>query len=125
MGTPATVFPEPNGGTLLAYPRGPMGLQTFMVRIDENGRFVSNQQVLDEKHFADVKRGIGPEAVSRLLGPPFQTVAFERRHETAWDYRYRDTWGYVSVFSVIFSEDGKVKTTVNVREEPRFGFPFF
>ncbi len=125
MGPPAVVWPDAHGGRLLSYPRGPMGLQTFMVRLDGNGRLLSIEQVLDEAHFNRVQRGMSKEDIGRLLGPPRETMAFSRRNEVAWDYRFRDTWGYVSIFSVIFAPDGTVKSTVTLREEPIFPFPFF
>ncbi len=120
MGAPAAVWPDADGGKLLSYPRGPMGLQTYMVRIDSGDRLASINQVLDEAYFNRVQRGMSKEDISRLLGPPREMTVFQRRNETAWDYRFRDIWGYVSIFSVIFGADGTVKSTVAIREEPDF-----
>ncbi len=120
MGAPAAVWPDAGGGKLLSYPRGPMGLQTYMAHIDSGGRLVSINQVLNETYFNRVQRGMSKEDISRLLGPPREIIAFQRRNETAWDYRFRDTWGYPSIFSVIFGADGTVKSTVTIREESDF-----
>lgn len=37
MGEPAIRWQEPDGGQVFAYPRGPAGVQTYMVRIDPKG----------------------------------------------------------------------------------------
>jgi len=123
MGTPMAIFFAADGGKSLAYPHGPVGLETHMARIDRNGRLIAIEQVLEERHFTQIQHGLDEDAVNWLLGPPWRRVEFPRRQEIAWDYRYRDLWGYVATFSVIFGNDGKVKTTVNVRDESRF--PFF
>ncbi len=122
MGEPAQVWPEAGGGKLLSYPRGPMGMQTYMVRIDSSGRLASINQVLDDRYFlGTVQRGMSKDDIGRVLGPPGEVVAFQRRNEIAWDYRYRDSWGYPSILSVIFGPEGTVNSTVSVREGPREG----
>lgn len=117
MGRPALEWEESDGGKLLAYPRGPMGLHTYMVRIDGGGRLTRIEQVLDEDHFALIRHGMSEEDVLRTIGPPSRTTPFRMRNELAWDYRFRDLWGYPSIFSVIFGADRRVKTAVRVREE--------
>lgn len=117
MGTPAAVWPEAGGGSLMSYPRGPLGLYTYMVRIDRNGRLVAIEQVLDETHFNKVRSAMSKDDVSRLIGPPGSARDYVRPSEIVWDYRYRDVWEYESIFSVIFGADGKVKSTISLREE--------
>jgi hypothetical protein len=121
MGTPAAVWREPDGGTTLAYPRGPAGLQTFMAHIGSGGKLTSIEQVLDEQHFRRVvTQQMTEQDVTRLLGPPYRTMRFAMRDEVAWDYRFYDAWGYGSVFSVIFAADGRVTGTFTAREQASF-----
>lgn len=116
MGTPAAVWEAPEG-QVWAYPRGPLGRQTYLVHFSPQGTLATIEQVLDEEHFEKIKAGeMAQEDVRHLIGPPFQTVAFPRRNELAWDYRFRDTWGFSAIFSVIFDQAGRVKGTVTVRE---------
>jgi outer membrane protein assembly factor BamE (lipoprotein component of BamABCDE complex) len=117
MGAPAAVWPEASGGSLLSYPRGPMGLQTYMVRIDANGRLAALEQALDKTHFDRVRRGMSKDDVGRLIGPPGTSKAFQKPDLIFWEYRYRDVWDYVSIFSVIFGPDGRVDSTMSLRED--------
>ncbi len=59
----------------------------------------------------------GPE-VSALLGTPYQRVRFDNLKSTAWDYRFRDTWGYWVDLSVMMGDDERVVNKVLVRIEP-------
>jgi hypothetical protein len=117
MGAPAAVWPEADGGSLLSYPRGPMGLQTYMVRVNANGRLAAIEQALDMTHFNRVRRGMSKENVSRLIGPPGFVKTFQTPNLIFWEYRYRDVWEYVSIFSVIFGADGTVDSTMTLRED--------
>ena len=115
MGVPAATWETP-GGSAWAYPRGPLGMETFLVRFDENGTLASIEQVLDEEHFAQIKGDMTQDDVLHVVGPPFQILAFPNLNEVSWDYRFRDLWGYSSIFSAIFDEAGLVKRTFRQRE---------
>ena len=117
MGVPRNIHREQDGGESWEYPRGPLGVETFMVRLDKNRVLREVEQVLNEKNFARIEVGkSGPEDVLRAIGSPWRTGRFERRKEEFWDYRFRDTWGYDSQFHVIFDESGVVKQTMAIRE---------
>jgi hypothetical protein len=55
--------------------------------------------------FGGIRAGMTQAEVERLLGRPDETMRFSR-DALAWDYRYMDTWGYFSVFSVTFDAQG-------------------
>jgi hypothetical protein len=59
----------------------------------------------------------GPE-VSALLGAPYRRMRFDNLKATAWDYRFRDTWGYWVDLSVMMGDDGRVVNKVLVRIDP-------
>lgn len=59
----------------------------------------------------------GPE-VTALLGIPYRLIRFDNLKSTAWDYRYRDTWGYWVEFSVMMGDDGRVVGRVSRRLDP-------
>ena len=119
MGEPALRWQEPDGGQLLAYPRGPAGFNTYMVTIGSNGLLASRQAVLNMKHFALIREGMTPEEVLRILGPsvPAWTIYFERRDELVWEWRYCDAWNEPARFNVLFDNTTKkVRTTQSYAE---------
>lgn len=117
MGAPRNVNREADGGETWEYPRGPAGLQTYMVHLDKGGVLRGIEQVLSEESFARLEAGKHtPQDVLRLIGSPWRTVYFERRKEEAWDYRFRDAWGYPSGLHVIFNEAGIVTQAIIIRE---------
>lgn len=120
MGEPFAVVPGPEGGAIWQYPRGPLGRETFMVRLDAGGRLLGVEQVLTESGFTRIAVGQSAEEVRRLLGPPCCVIPFPRRSETAWDYRFTDAWQRPAIFSVIFGDDGRVRSTQIVPELPLF-----
>lgn len=89
MGQPAMRWQDPDGSMQLAYPRGPAGIHTYMVRLGQDGRLRSIENVLDAANFASIRPGLTQEQVLRVLGPPdrSRTVYFERRDELVWDWR--------------------------------------
>lgn len=120
MGPPALQWAEPDGSRLLAYPRGPTGVHTYMVLIGPDGRLRRIENVMDPKAFARVRAGMSKDQVLRTLGPPdpSRTVYFKARDELAWDWRYCDDWNQLARFIVLF--DGAteaVRSTMSLREE--------
>ena len=65
-----------------------------------------------------IQPGMTADAVSFLIGPPYRHVAFQRLGATAWDYRFRDTWGYMVELSVMVDAQNRVAGKVLQRIEP-------
>lgn len=117
MGEPWSQWSEPDGSMHWVYPTGPLGRHTYEVQFDAAGTVRSVEDVLTDRGFARIEAGkTTTEEVQRLFGPPFRAIRFERKHETAWDYRFRDTWTYPAIFSVIFNDMGIVTMTMQQRE---------
>ncbi|HMK14030.1 MAG TPA: hypothetical protein VK460_03320 [Burkholderiales bacterium] len=115
MGAPAATWETP-GGHVWAYPRGPLGLETFLVTFDASGKLVLIEQVLDDDHFARIKTGMTQDDVLHLIGPSVQIkVTYLLSDDKSWDYRYRDDWEQPALFSVIFDHAGLVKGYVKQR----------
>ena len=120
MGQPAMQWQDPDGSRQLAYPRGPAGFHTFMVRLSPHGKLLSIENVLDERHLADVRAGMSKEEVLRVLGPSNErmTVYFPARDELVWDWRYRAVFGEPMRMMVLFdATSGKVRSTMVQREQ--------
>lgn len=120
MGQPAMQWQDPDGSRQLAYPRGPAGFHTFMVRLGPTGKLQSIENVLDERHLANVSVGMSKEEVLRVLGPSDArlTVYFKARDELVWDWRYRAISGEVMRMMVLFdATSGKVRSTMVLPEQ--------
>jgi hypothetical protein len=106
MGTPAMALDNSDGTRELIYPKGPMGNETYIARIAPGGKLASIDQVLNDAHFDSMPNGLTEQEVLRRLGPPRDTMAFGLSRTHAWDWKYMDLWGYESIFSVTFNEQG-------------------
>lgn len=77
-----------DGATRLEFSQG---RETFMLDFDKTGTLVSNQQVLDLPHFAEIKPGMSDDDVRIRLGRPVQVFGVGwQRLQYVWNYRY---WG--------------------------------
>jgi outer membrane protein assembly factor BamE (lipoprotein component of BamABCDE complex) len=115
MGKPALEFANPDGTRRLAYPRGPLGTQTYMADIGTDGRLLAIRQVLNDDVFYRIQPGMTRDDVLRTIGPPGDTMGFPLSGNYAWDYRFVDTWGYVAIFSVTFNREGLVVSKISQR----------
>ena len=78
--------------------------------------YVSTKKgALNDDAFRAIQRGMPASEVLARLGAPYQKMRFENTKTTAWDYHYRDTWGYDADFSVIMDDAGLVASTISVR----------
>jgi hypothetical protein len=115
MGTPAAEYAGPGGSRNLAYPHGPLGIETFMAEVGPDGRLVAVRQVLNEENFRGISRGMTRDEVLLRIGPPGETMEFPNLKQVAWDYRFRDLWGYTAIFSVSLDRAGLVVSTFTRR----------
>ena len=119
MGRPALEFPTGDGGRQLAFTTGPFGTQTYMAYLGGDGRLQRVEQVLDDSRFHAIQPGMTREELLRHIGPPYQTLRFDNLRQTAWDYRFRDTWGYIAILSVMIDDQGRVASRITQRIDPR------
>jgi len=110
MGEPAMHWRDADGSLQLAYPRGPAGFHTFMVRIGPNGKLLGIENVLDSKGFVRIQPGMTEAQVLQTLGPPYPgwSAYFPARDERVWEWRYCDDWSNAAHFVVLF--DGTART---------------
>jgi hypothetical protein len=104
MGEPAMRWPEADGGETLAFPRGPGGYHTFMLRTDAAGVLLRRENALEPQNFARIQAGLSQAEVLRVLGPPTPawTTYFAARDELIWEWRYCDDWNEPARFDVLF-----------------------
>jgi outer membrane protein assembly factor BamE (lipoprotein component of BamABCDE complex) len=112
MGRPETERTYTDGSKRLEYPRGPAGLNTYMVDINQNGTLSAITQVLTATNFGKIRPGMTEDEVRRLLGKPGEVARYPLKPETVWSWKWLE--GGVTqeaFFNVHFDADGKVYTT--------------
>lgn len=119
MGPPAHLWTGTGNRAQLSYPRGPAGLQSYMVFIDSRGRLDRIENVLTDATLAKVVAGMSREEVLRLVGPPVPewTAHFSARRELAWEWRYCNDRSMTARFHALFDSDtGRVRSTMTFDE---------
>ncbi len=119
MGQPAMRWQNADGSVQLAYPRGPMGFQTYMVYIGSDGKLRQIENVMDQNSFVHVHAGMTKKEVLHILGPSFPgwTAYFKTRDELVWEWRYCDAWNEAARFDVLFdSSKATVRKTMSQTE---------
>ena len=117
MGPPAMEMRDPDGTRLLYYPRGPLGNQTYVAAIGPEGNLREISNVLNDGVFNAIRPGLTEEQVLRMIGPPREKDYFSNLQQTAWDYKFQDSWGYDSILSVMIDRQGIVVSKVTRRIE--------
>jgi hypothetical protein len=119
MGRPKMEWLHPDGSRQLAYPRGPMGVKTFMARLGPDGRLQKIENVLAPEFFARITPAMTGDEVLRVLGPPEPswTRYFGARNELVWEWRYCDVWNQLARFDVLLDNaQMTVRSTMSLRE---------
>ena len=89
FGTPSAVYTMPDGHPRLEYHRLSLGLRTYMIDIDAQGRVARVDQVLDENHFLKMRADMSEAEVLSLIGPPNGYGHYTHPAEAkTWIYRF-------------------------------------
>lgn len=91
MGPPEQVR-QVDTGSLLEFPRGPFGTQTWFVYFDAAGRAVRAEQVLTVQNFNRIDVGMAQDQVRQLLGRPGEVQGLGRDRGVVWSYRYDNSF---------------------------------
>ena len=117
-GEPSLKMPL-QGGERWFYVQGWYDMRTIAVDMEGTERRIARiVPALTETHINQIQPGMAADAVSFLIGPPYRQVVFQRLGATAWDYRFRDTWGYMVELSVMVDAQNRVVGKVLQRIEP-------
>lgn len=117
MGKPALELSDADGTRHYYYPRGPLGHETFVADIGGDGVLRGVRGVLSDDTFNHIREGLTAEKVLRMIGPPREKAYFSNLGQTAWDYKFVDTWGYPAIFSVMVDRNNVVVGKVTRRLE--------
>src|SRR5258706_3007 len=92
LGSPETVRKNADGSEVWEYPRGPLGVETYMVTLGSDRAVREVRQVLSEEYISKLHVGMPRDEVRRLLGRPRDTGFSDLNDEEIWSWRYRE-WG--------------------------------
>ncbi|RKP48222.1 outer membrane protein assembly factor BamE domain-containing protein [Trinickia fusca] len=112
LGKPETERTFADGSKRFEYPRGPQGLNTYMVDINPQGTLSAVTQVLTAENFAKVHIGMTQDEVRRLLGKPGEVAVYRLKPETVWSWKWQEGGPTgEAFFNVHFDASGVVYTT--------------
>jgi hypothetical protein len=124
MGQPDERYDNPDGSRVLMYPGGPLGVQSWRVRIAPDGYVESVEELINDVHFARIQPGMTREQVRRELGRHGEASSFPNLQEDVWSWRYLEFGQRRMFFNVHFDPKGLVKYTSRT-EEQRPSLPGF
>ncbi|MDO9599579.1 MAG: hypothetical protein Q7J47_17835 [Azoarcus sp.] len=123
-GEPTRRWQNDDGTTTLEYATQPFGHTCLMVQLDEGGIVLRQWDALDNDNLVQVRKGMSPEEVARLLGEHRSVQTFTLSGEEVWDWNIRNYGpGIATLFNVHFI-DGKVARTSQTYVYPREGGMF-
>lgn len=112
VGKPEMIRGKEDGSQRLEFPRGPNGVNTYMLDFDPQGRLVSITQALTAENIARIVPGMSRDDVRQLLGKPTTVAQYALSHETVWSWHWAE--GGVSggaMFNAHFSRGNVVIRT--------------
>src|SRR6266446_4739124 len=90
VGVPANVWKNPDGSEVWEYPRGPLGVETYMVTLGSDRAVREVRQVLSEETISKLHVGMSRDEVRRLVGRPRDISFYSLTDEEIWSWRYRE-----------------------------------
>ena len=116
MGKPAERVEKPGGGSVLYYPHGPAGRETYAVSIGADGKVQAVEQRLTDANIAKLVRGSSTtREVRELFGPPSLTTRLPRLERDVWEYPM-DPPSAPFLLLVQFSYDGVVREVFKMKD---------
>lgn len=91
MGAPANVWKNADGSEVWEYPRGPFGVETYMVTLGSDRAVREVRQVLSNEYISKLHVGMTRDEVRRLLGRPRDIGFSGANDEEIWSWRYRES----------------------------------
>ena len=92
VGAPTNVWKNADGSEVWEYPRGPLGVETYMVTLGADRVVREVRQALSDETISKLHVGMSRDEVRRLLGRPRDIGFSSLNDEEIWSWRYRE-WG--------------------------------
>ena len=119
MGPPAQRVANPDGSSVLFYPRGPVGRHTYAVTLGPEGTMRGIEQRLTLANYNKLLAGTTTKKeVRELFGPadPSGMTRLTLSAREVWEYKWLD-YQDKRVFWVQFSDDGILRESMNSRDD--------
>lgn len=108
LGKPLASGRLPGGEEYWDYSRQPFGFTNERVTFTPEGRVRDVQNLLTEKNFGNLQKGMTPEEVRRVVGPSAPSEQRQYAGGTkSWTYRYRDV-STIKLLHVIFDSTDRL-----------------
>lgn len=105
MGKPDMTWRNSQGKIIqAAYSDQPASFTTFMVYFNDQGVVTGVDQVMNNKNFAKIQKGMDGQQVHKILGPERSVDHFSGLHQIDWNYGYCSDNDGREVFSVSFDD---------------------
>lgn len=105
MGKPDMTWRNKQGKIVqAAYSDQPASFTTFMVYFNEQGVVTGVDQVMNNKNFAKIQKGMDGNQVHKILGPERSVDHFAALSQVDWNYGYCSDNDGREVFSVSFDD---------------------
>ena len=105
MGKPDMTWRNADGRIIqAAYSDQPAGFVTFMVYFNNQGVVTGVDQVMNNRNFAKIQKGMDGHQVHKILGPERTVDHFNNLHQIDWNYGYCSDNEGREVFSVSFDD---------------------
>jgi hypothetical protein len=115
MGPPMEKVKLDSGAMEWFYPRW-AARQSYAITVGPDGRFRSAEQRLDRVFIDRIRSETWTtKEVRALLGPPYETVRFERQERDVWTYRWQE-FSDRRLLHVQFSYDGVVREVLDMMD---------
>ena len=105
MGKPDMTWRNAQGQVIqAAYSDQPTGFTTFMVYFNDQGVVTKINQVMDDRFFAKVQKGMDGHEVHKILGPERSVDHFTNLNQIDWNYGYCSNNDGRQVYAVSFND---------------------
>ena len=116
MGKPAERIDKAGGGSVLYYPRGPAGRETYAVTLGSDGKVQAVEQRLSDANIAKLVLGTTTaREVREIFGPPARVTQLALLKRDVWEY-HMDESATPNLLAVQFSSDGIVREVYKMKD---------
>ncbi len=116
MGQPAARVAKADGSSVLYYPRGPAGRETFAAVLGPDGKLRAIEQLLTDANIAKIALGTTTkDQVRELIGPPSAVTRMPRLPRDVWEYKIGENADPYVLWAQ-FSDDGIVREVFRAKD---------
>lgn len=119
MGSPAARVAKADGGSVLYYPRLPIGRSSYAVTLGPDAKVNGVEQLLTMENISRLKPGeMSTRDVRELIGPTIPSLVsrLSRQQRDVWEYPWMN-FSERRILAVQFSDDGVLREVINLSDD--------